>query len=82
MGRRSSSILLALASLASAQSIESLLPAGAKIIETSDVSTVAKKPRVLVLWMMSPKKHVGNSKSRYCGDEVMETSGPVRPGCR
>jgi hypothetical protein len=69
MGRGRSSFLLLIASLAAAQSFEGLLPAGAKIIETADVSGTAKKPRVLVLWMLNPSKHIRGA-SGYCGDAI------------
>jgi hypothetical protein len=79
MGRRSSSLLLLFASFAAAQSLESLLPAGAKIIEAADVSAIAKKPRVLVLWMVNPAKHVRDSAA-YCGDAIYGDywEGPTR----
>jgi len=36
---------------------------GAKVIETADVSAIAKKPRVLVLWMVNPTRRVGTPES-------------------
>jgi hypothetical protein len=79
MGQRSSSVLLLFASLASAQSFEQLLPAGAKIIETADVSAVAKKSRMLVLWMVNPSKHIRGADG-YCGDVIYGDywEGPTR----
>jgi hypothetical protein len=47
-----------------AQSIERLLPAGAVVIETQDVS-VGSKSRALVLWMVGPSRHVREPDSGY-----------------
>ena len=60
--------------------IQKLLPADAKIIETADVGTVAQKPRLLVLWMRNPKEEVRNPNQGYCGDAVYGDNlvGPTR----
>jgi hypothetical protein len=52
---------LAAGRLASAQeapdeSFKALLPAGAEVIETADLSATVSKPRVMVLWMLNPKR--------------------------
>jgi len=66
-----------------APAIQTLLPAGAMIIETADLTDAAGKPRELVLWMQHPDKilreidHPGES---YCGDSVYGDHwyGPAR----
>jgi hypothetical protein len=70
MVRRSSRVFLLIASLASAQSFEGLFPVGAKLIETVDVSGLAKKHRMLVLWMVNPSRHVRTAGESYCGDAI------------
>jgi peptidyl-prolyl cis-trans isomerase A (cyclophilin A) len=52
------------------RSVQDLLPADAKIIETETVKESAK-PRTLVLWMLQPERHssgVDNCPSRIEGD--------------
>ena len=61
--------------------IQKLLPPDAKIIETLDLSSVAGKPRVLVLWMLNPKAVVRQVNQPYfCTDSVYGDywSGPAR----
>ncbi len=79
MVRRSSSFLLVITSLAAAQSLEKLLPDGARIIETANVSAVANKSRLLVLWMVTPSRHVRGAGG-YCGDAIYGDywEGPTR----
>jgi hypothetical protein len=63
--------------------VQNLLPPGAMIIETADLSAAVGKRRELVLWMQSPEKilreidHPGES---YCGDSVYGDHwyGPTR----
>jgi len=50
--------------------IQQLLQPGARIIETEDLSSVAGKPRELVLWMRNPKRVVRHPDAGYCGDAV------------
>jgi hypothetical protein len=59
---------------------QKLLPSGAKIIETANLSAVAGKPRELVLWMQDPKTAVRVPNAGYCGDAVYGDSwiGPTR----
>jgi hypothetical protein len=38
--------------------LTSLLPAGAEVIETADLSATVAKPRVVVLWMLNPEHHM------------------------
>jgi peptidyl-prolyl cis-trans isomerase A (cyclophilin A) len=52
----------------STTSVETLLPAGAKIIETADISKPKGKSRVLILWMLHPTRHSGSRE--YCGTTV------------
>ena len=66
--RRISAILLLAATSLMAQSFEKLLPKGAVVIESADVSGIAQKPRVLVLWMLNPQKRNGGPE--YCGTVV------------
>ncbi len=49
---------------------QKLLPAGAKIIETADITALAGKPRLLVLWMLRPTRQVIPKESEYCGSWV------------
>lgn len=64
----------------SASAVQSTLPAGARVIESADLSTVVGKPRALVLWMLHPKKIVRDPGPGYCGDSVYGDHwlGPVR----
>lgn len=53
------SSLLGTALAAPKKSIEAILPAGSEVLELKDVSDLASKPRVLVLWMSAPaEKHL------------------------
>ncbi len=59
--------------------VAGLLPPGAKIVETADISTTAGKPRMLVLWMMYPVRQ--STGPEYCGTAVygtLEWKGPAR----
>lgn len=84
-GRRGSICIALLLSLPlfgpvlTAQGLEKLLPAGAKVIESADVSKIAGKPRDLVLWMIRPTE-VKRDPSGYCGDIVYGDHwvGPTR----
>jgi hypothetical protein len=69
-----------LATALNAQTLEKLLPPGAKIVETADVSAVASKPRTLVLWMVHPSRHVREPGPVYCGDLINGDywEGPTR----
>ena len=49
-------------------SVQALLPAEAKIIETADLTKATGKPRALILWMLRPTKHSGGEE--YCGTTV------------
>src|SRR5579863_8074273 len=53
---------------APAASFQTLLPAGARIIETASLTKIVHKPRVLVLWMLGTAKHAGGQE--YCGTSV------------
>jgi hypothetical protein len=48
--------------------LHAVLPVGAKVIETADVSDIAGKPRSLVLWMLQPKRV--NTGEEFCGTAV------------
>lgn len=68
-----------------AQSIQpalrGLFPADATVVETQVLpSASAGKTRMLVLWMINPKKDVRQGRSAYCGDSVYGDSwvGPTR----
>jgi hypothetical protein len=79
--RHSWTLLLLLPILNAQQSTEAfqkLLPVGAKIIETVDLTPVVGKPRAMVLWMMRPKRHSGGPE--YCGTDVHGDywDGPTR----
>src|SRR5438874_12291131 len=63
--------------------LQSLLPPGAVMIETADLSAAAGKPRELVLWMQRPEKilrEVDHPGESYCGDSVYGDHwyGPTR----
>jgi hypothetical protein len=63
----------------SGNGITALLPPGAKIIETADISRTVGKPRTLVLWMMRPVRR--NTGEEYCGTAVhgvYDWEGPAR----
>ena len=64
----------------SASTVQSILPAGARVIESADLSDTVGKPRALVLWMLHPKKIVRDPGPGYCGDSVYGDHwiGPVR----
>jgi hypothetical protein len=59
-------------------SIQSLLPHGAKIVETANLPNVVGKRRALVLWMLDPSRHSGGQE--YCGTSVNGDywDGPAR----
>ncbi|HNY39832.1 MAG TPA: hypothetical protein PKJ41_05540 [Bryobacteraceae bacterium] len=63
-----------------ASAVQSMLPAGARVIETADLSAAIGKQRALVLWMLHPKKIVRDPGPGYCGDSVHGDHwlGPVR----
>jgi hypothetical protein len=71
-------VLLMLAHIAPAQvtdQVQWLLPAGAEIIETADLTAVVAKPRLMVLWMLKPIHHLNdrtnrNSSDGYCSDVI------------
>jgi len=69
------------------KSLLALLPRGAKIIETADLSSIAAKPRIIVLWMLNPKpsltvggKWTRNNEDGYCSDIVHGDFGMVWRG--
>lgn len=62
--------MIVFAAVLNGQALDKLLPPGAKIIETADVSAIASKPRTLVLWMVRPTQHVRTPGDGYCGDLI------------
>lgn len=62
----------------SSSGLQTLLPPGAKIIETADLRAVALKPRMMVLWMLNPSRNSGGPE--YCGTSVHGAyyEGPTR----
>ena len=57
------------------ESLKNLLPAGAEIIETADLSAIARKPRLMVLWMLRPKRNLdgriyANNQGGSCSDVI------------
>jgi hypothetical protein len=55
--------------------LQSLLPTGAEIIETRDLTAIIAKPRILVLWMLGPQRNLDdrlnkNREDGYCSDIV------------
>ena len=59
---------------------ESLLPPGARILDTADISKIARKPRLMVFWMQSPER-VDEGDNPWCGAQVygrIHVSGPAR----
>jgi hypothetical protein len=66
-------------------SFVALLPAGAEIIETADLSTIASKPRVMALWMLNPERHFDdrwdkNREGGYCSDILHGDFGKLWKG--
>ncbi len=62
-------------------SVQAVLPNGAEIIETADLTAVAGKPRMIVLWMLSPQRHVyKNQSGGDCSDIVHVDFGEYREG--
>jgi hypothetical protein len=83
MRRLISSALLAMSAampFAAAQqpragSLQALLPTGAEIIETADLTAIARKPRTIVLWMLYPQRNLDdkankNQEGGYCSDII------------
>jgi hypothetical protein len=68
----SASVLLfiprALAAQSVADRIAALLPSGAKVVETADLTAAVHKPRTLVLWMLDAERH--ENEEEYCGTPV------------
>ncbi len=60
----------ALAQQLPAATLQLLFPAGAEIIETTDLTALAAKPRVMVLWMLNPQRNldVRNREGGSCSD--------------
>jgi hypothetical protein len=60
--------------------IQHLLPAGAKIIEKADITKTVGKPRVMVLWMLNPKRAVPGTRDGSCSDSLYGDHwyGPTR----
>jgi len=61
-------------------SLRDLLPADGQVIEIADLTKTVGKPRVLVLWMLRPKKNVTSKDGYYCGTAVHGDfwKGPTR----
>lgn len=61
-----------------AEPFQKLLPVGARVIETADVTAIAGRPRTMVLWMERPARHSGGPE--YCGTSVHGDffEGPTR----
>jgi hypothetical protein len=62
-------------------SLQKLLPDGAEIVETANLTTVVGKPRMVVLWMLRPQRY--SSKNRNggdCSDIVTGDFGEYRKG--
>lgn len=60
--------LLVVPTRAADRPLETLLPSNAQILETKDISTIAGKPRTLVLWMTGAVKV--HDRDEYCGTSV------------
>lgn len=45
--------------------LQALLPKGGRVIETADLTKIAGKSRMLVLWMQSPTRR--DTGEEYCG---------------
>jgi hypothetical protein len=61
------------------KTLQGLLPKGARVIETADLTELAGKSRMLVLWMQSPTKQ--DTGEEYCGTAVHGNfvwEGPTR----
>jgi hypothetical protein len=59
--------------------LEKLLPPGAKIIEAADLTTIAKKPRVMALWIDRPVRE--STGEWWCGTAAYGKeayNGPLR----
>jgi hypothetical protein len=63
----------------SVNAVQRLLPVKAKVIETADVTAIAGKARMMVLWMDHAEVH--NTGEEYCGTSVHGSDvyvGPTR----
>jgi hypothetical protein len=61
-------IARALVAQSASDPIAALLPSGAKVIETADLTAAAHKSRTLVLWMLDDTRH--ENEDEYCGTPV------------
>lgn len=67
------------------QSLQALLPTGAEIIETADLTDSVGKPRLMVLWMLKPRRNLDdkiyrNSEDGVCSDIIHGDFGKFREG--